>query len=445
MGAVGSAVRAAAHRALGVEAWGMPAGALGFRAVLASHVSRKAWRRVSRGELSPRRAVLRALADVVAFEASRATFGANSMIRGQHGLFPHVFLPDYHGPCFDEAVLRLLEPERGPNILYFSLTGTCPCRCEYCFAGAEPTAGDLGDDSILEVARAVARTRIPLVNISGGEPFVRFERLRDAVRVLSDGCEVRVFTTGIGMTTPRLRALRDAGLKGIFVSLDTDDRALFDRTRGRAGSFEAAVRALRLAADEGVLTFINSVVDRRRFPDRAAVERFLRFVERVDPRIVVNFLPQLAAGRGTEADSFRTPADCEPTAERIVSTARALGRPVSMLFGRVDTFMGCVGGGGRLMNVDIAGNVTVCISRAGLGNVLKEPFGTIYDRFRATCTDLKVGFFCCVAGEGGDGTVLPEDASAELLARFYAEHEDAEWQKIRARVGPLLARLYASA
>lgn len=383
------------------------------------------------------------MTDAVAFETTRRTFGPQSMIRGQHGLFPHVFLPDYHSACFDEAMLRLLQPERGPNILYLSLTGTCPCRCEYCFAGADPKGGDLGDAVVLDVARAVASARIPLVNISGGEPFVHFERLLEAVRILSSDCEVRVFTTGIGVTASRLQALREAGLKGLFVSLDTDDAALFDRTRGRRGAFDAAVRALELAAREDMLTFINSVVDRRRFPDRDSVARFLRFVERIDARIVVNFLPQLAAGRGAETDSFRTPEECEPIADRIVSTGRELGRPVSMLFGRVDTFMGCVGAGGRLMNVDIAGNVTVCISRAAIGNVLEEPFAAIYDRFRRSCTRLKVGFFCCVAGEGGDGTVLPLESSLSLLARFYATTDDAEWQRMRDRAGPLLARLYA--
>jgi MoaA/NifB/PqqE/SkfB family radical SAM enzyme len=420
----------------------MPSGALTSRVVLASHVARKAWARVWRGEASPGRSLVRLLADAVALETTRFTFGTQSMIRGAHGLFPHVFLPDYQGPCFDEAVLRLLEPGRGPNVLYYSLTGTCPCRCEYCFAGAEPTGRDLGDAVVLEVARAVALARIPLVNISGGEPFVHYDRLREAVRILSSGCEVRVFTTGFGMSGPRLRELRDAGLKGLFVSLDTEDAAHFDRTRGRVGAFDAAVRALRIAADENVLTFINSVVDRRRFPDRESVARFLRFVERIDPRIVVNFLPQLAAGRGVDADSFRAPHECEPTADLIVSTAREFGRPVCMLFGRVDTFIGCVGAGGRLMNVDIAGNVTVCISRAAIGNVLEEPFAAIYDRFRQSCTRLKVGFFCCVAGEGGEREVLPFESSLALLSRFYANTDDAEWQRVRERVGPFLARAY---
>lgn len=282
------------------------------------------------------------------------------------------------------------------------------------------------------------------MNISGGEPFVHYERLREAIRLLSVGCEVRVFTTGIGVTAERLRELRLAGLKGVFVSLDTDDAAVVDRTRGRVGAFDAAVRALRIAADENVLTFINSVVDRRRFPDREAVGRFLRFVERIDPRIVVNFLPQLAAGRGVAAESFHTPEECDPIAERIVSTARELDRPVCMLFGRVDTFMGCVGAGGRLMNVDIAGNVTVCISRAAIGNVLEEPFEAIYDRFRSTCTRLKVGFFCCVAGEGGDGAVLPFESTLALLSRFYARTDDAQWQRLRQHVGPLLSRAYTA-
>jgi len=171
------------------------------------------------------------------------------------------------------------------------------------------------------------------------------------------------------------------------------------------------------------------VVSPSRFPDRASVARFLRFVEAIDPRIVANFLPQLSTGRGTAADSFREPSDSDATARRIVDTARALDRPVTMLFGQVDHYLGCPGAGGKLLNVDVSGNVTVCVSRAGLGNLLDEPFEVLYHRYRRACQRLKVGFFCCAVGEAvGTGLLEPEDSRGALEA-FYAAHDDSTWQR----------------
>ncbi len=202
------------------------------------------------------------LAETIFLEIALANFGPSSMIRGEHGFFPHIFMPAYDGPWFDEAVRRIVLPDRGPNILYFSITGVCPCHCEYCFAGAGGTARDrLGDEPVLEVARKVAALRVPLFNLSGGEPLSRYDRLLEAVRLLSEGSEVRMFTTGIGLTEARLEALRAAGLKGMFVSLDTDDPAGFDAARGRDGAFAAATAALHLASEAGMLTFVNCVVE----------------------------------------------------------------------------------------------------------------------------------------------------------------------------------------
>lgn len=421
---------------------GMPRSALLARALLAGHVSREAVRSVRRGTRLTA-AARRALGDALLLEITARTFGTSSIIRGPHGLFPHIFMPDYHGAHFAEAVRRAVFPHRGPNIVYFSLTGACPCHCDYCFARAGgDEKSDLGDDVVLRVAGAIAAQRVPLVNLSGGEPLTHFERLKRVVRALSQGCEVRLFTTGIGLTAARLSELRYAGLKGLFVSLDGDNAVAFDKVRGRPGCFDAAISALKLAASRDVLTFVNSVVGRSSFPNERAVTRFLQFVESIDPRIVINFLPQLATGRGADADSFASPADCHPVAERIVTTARRLGRPVTMLFGQVDTFMGCVGAGGKLLNVDIAGNVTVCISRAAVGNVLAEPFDDIYRRFREQCARLKVGFFCCKVGKsGGAGVLSPHDSEA-ALQEFYGEKPDATWQRVLDRYGPLLAHLY---
>ncbi|MBZ0251827.1 MAG: radical SAM protein, partial [Candidatus Methylomirabilis sp.] len=369
-------------------------------------------------------------------EATVQSFGTNSMIRSADGFFPHVFMPDFHGPHFEEALRRVALPGRGPNILYFSVTGECPSACEYCFAGAGGgVKEDIGDEAVLDVARKVAALRVPLVNLSGGEPMTRFGRILDATRILSEGCEVRMFTGGFGLTLGRLAELRDAGLRGVFVSLDTEDEATFDARRRKEGAFRAATEALRLCARQGMPTFINCVVGPGRFRDREEIARFLRFVEGLHPAIVVNFLPQLHTGRGAETESFRKPEDCHGVARRIVRTAAEMGRPVSMLFGRVDRELGCPGAGGKLMNVDIRGNVTVCISRASLGNLLEEPFDRIYDRFVRRCNRLKVGFFCCDVSERESDELLdPEDSRAALNA-FFSRAPDSEVQKAVDRLG----------
>jgi len=411
------------------------------RALLAAHMVQKALQE-SRGPARWPLVLQRLAAEGLLFELTRRHLGWDTLLRGPHGFFPHIFLPDYHGPHFDEALQRLVFPKRGPNILYFSLTGACPCRCDYCFADAGgEDSPDLGDERVLRVAEEVAAQRIPLVNISGGEPLSRYRRLVDTVRVVSRGSEVRMFTTGIGLTDDRLAELADAGLRGVFVSLDGPNRDVFDRLRKKSGAFDAAVAALERCARADMLTFINCVVGASRFPRARDVADFLRFVEGIDSRIVVNFLPQLSTGRGASADSFADPEDCKVVAERITSTAGRMGRPFAMLFGDVDHFLGCPGAGGKLLNVDIEGNVTVCISRASLGNLLEESFTDIYGRFVESCHRLKVGFFCCEVSREHDEALLDPAATERALRSFYARTPDSELQRTLDRLDWLLSRL----
>lgn len=418
------------------SAFGMPGGALKSRALLAAHLAGRVVDRVVVEPRKPLDLIRRAVVDAFFLETTLREFGANSMVRSRHGFFPHIFMPDFHGPHFDEALQRAALPGRGPGIVYFSVTGDCPCNCAYCFAGAGGgVRRDIGDEPVLEVARKLAELRVPLVNLSGGEPLTHFDRVVKAVRILDRGSEVRMFTGGFGLTAARLRKLRDAGLTGVFVSLDTDDAKAFDRDRGRPGAFAAATAALRLCADEGMLTFINCVVGRDRFHTTEEIVRFLRFVESVHPEVVVNFLPQLSTGRGAEAEGFREPSECHEVAERIVETGAAIGRPVSMLFGRVDTLLGCPGAGGKLLNVDIDGNVTVCVARASLGNLLEEPFERIYERYVRRCDRLKVGFFCCEVSEINEGELLEPAASHRALNDFFARNRNSDVQRSFDRFG----------
>lgn len=417
---------------------------LGAQAGVAQHIAR----RTADGAGDPAQTlparIKRATSDVVLLETAVRRFSSISLFEFEDAFLPHLFLPNFHGPFYDESVRRLVLPGQGPAVVYFSITGRCPCSCKYCFAGADErgTFDALDDDKLLEVTRKLAEASVPVVNFSGGEPLVRYPQLLEATRILSARSEVRLFTCGIGLTEARLRSLIDAGLSGIFVSLDTEDAEHHDRVRGRPGAFRAATEALALSASMGLPTFINCVVGPERFHRREEIVRFFRFVDEIDPRIIVSFLPRMAVGRGLEDKSFRTPEECSEVAERILQTGRAIRRPMGMLFGRVDDFLGCPGAGGKLMNIDTHGNVTVCISKASLGNLIEEPFETVYQRYCSSCDRLKVGFFCCeVSKVSGSERVLAPKESLAQLQRFYGETEDSGWQQNLDRYGGLFTWL----
>jgi sulfatase maturation enzyme AslB (radical SAM superfamily) len=157
------------------------------------------------------RVLRRALLQVGFLEVALRVAGRRGIFHARRAFYPLFLLPDFHGPHFDEALRRLLLPGRGPFMVHLAVTGACPCRCKYCYAEAGGTkAPDLGDDRVCDIARRLADARVPLVILGGGEPLSRFERLLSLIEMLSPASEVRLATSGVGLTSLRATKLRDA-------------------------------------------------------------------------------------------------------------------------------------------------------------------------------------------------------------------------------------------
>lgn len=127
------------------------------------------------------------------------------------------------------------RPEDGsspgpPLWLLLELTYRCPLHCVFCY---NPTDfGNVGREletgewlRVLEEARALGSVQLGL---SGGEPLVRedLETIVGAAHRL--GFYTNLITSGVGLTEPRLEALKQAGLDHIQLSFQDSTRRMND-------------------------------------------------------------------------------------------------------------------------------------------------------------------------------------------------------------------------
>lgn len=144
------------------------------------------------------------------------------------------------------------EPPRAPedaivdghgrsfSYLRVAVTERCNLRCVYCMpeqgVPLQPEGAYLSDDEILQVVRALAPHGVNKVRYTGGEPLVR----RGLAQLVADtaavpGVEgVYLTTNGLALAA-RVEELREAGLRGVNVSLDTLDAERFERITRRPG------------------------------------------------------------------------------------------------------------------------------------------------------------------------------------------------------------------
>jgi len=159
---------------------------------------------------------------------------------------------------------------RHHTYLRISLTEKCSLRCTYCMppGGVDLTPAErlLSTREILRLARLFVGAGTTKIRLTGGEPTLR----RDLTEIVSALDELRpaglrtigMTSNGIALSSRRLRALHDAGLDKLNLSLDTLDAQRFVKLARRDG-LKLVLRAIDAAIDEGFEPLkINCVVMR---------------------------------------------------------------------------------------------------------------------------------------------------------------------------------------
>lgn len=134
----------------------------------------------------------------------------------------------------------LIDPfGRRIDYLRVSVTDRCDLRCSYClpedFRGFEEPAHWLAPDELARVVRLFATLGVRRVRLTGGEPLLR-RGIADIVRRISAvaGIEDLSLSTNGTQLARQARALREAGVTRLNVSLDSLDEARYTRIAGRA-------------------------------------------------------------------------------------------------------------------------------------------------------------------------------------------------------------------
>jgi len=139
---------------------------------------------------------------------------------------------------------------RRPVWCAWQVTYRCGFRCRICGYWKErhPPEEELSVDEFARGADNLARSGSMLINLAGGEPFLR-QDLAAIVEVLARSHFPFVTTSGWKVSPRRARELWAAGLWGVSVSVDYPDAPRHDAQRGIPGAFDEAVRALQVFRD----------------------------------------------------------------------------------------------------------------------------------------------------------------------------------------------------
>ncbi|MGE8318808.1 MAG: GTP 3',8-cyclase MoaA, partial [Comamonas sp.] len=207
-----------------------------------------------------------------------------------------------HAPT---ATAGLLDSAGRPlRDLRLSVIDQCNFRCTYCMP-REAFGPDypflradqrLSFDQMLRLATAFAQLGVRKIRLTGGEPLLRrgiealIERLAGLTTQGGAPMEIALTTNGV-LLADKARALRDAGLSRVTVSLDALDDQTFRRMTDAGVPVARVLEGIAAASAAGLAPVkVNTVVERGVNEDQVLpLVRFfkgtgvaLRFIEYMD-------------------------------------------------------------------------------------------------------------------------------------------------------------------
>ena len=154
---------------------------------------------------------------------------------------------------------------KAPRIIAWEITRSCNLSCAHCRAAAEfgHYPGELSLDEIKAVIDDIASITNPILIVTGGEPFMRPD-IWDIIDYAHEkGCMPVIGTNGTIITEDIAQKMAEHRISRMSVSLDFPDAERHDEFRGEQGSFDDAIRGIKLAQEHGVGVQINTTVTKQ--------------------------------------------------------------------------------------------------------------------------------------------------------------------------------------
>jgi PqqA peptide cyclase len=285
-----------------------------------------------------------------------------------------------------------------PLGLLAELTHRCPLHCPYCSNPLKltATAEELPTSMWLEILGQARGLGVLQAHLSGGEPLMRRDLEVLAAGARSRGMYVNLVTSGVGLSTARARALADAGVDHVQLSLQGADAPAADRLAG-AKAHERKLQAAAAVRGAGMVMSINVVLHRGNATDIEALAELAASLNA--DRLELAHAQYYGWALRNRASLLPTAGQVR-RAEAMVSAARARYPQMAIIYVASDYYettpKPCMNGwGSRQLTITPNGTVLPCPAATVIGdlnppNIGDAPLARIwaespaFTRFRGT-------------------------------------------------------------
>jgi MoaA/NifB/PqqE/SkfB family radical SAM enzyme len=278
--------------------------------------------------------------------------------------------------CFN----RLSKGKMSPFSAYISVTDRCHLNCWYCCNASAEKSNDL---TVLDLAKVIQELQdfgVSCIGFTGGEPSLR-EDLEKLVSAVDERSFSILFTSGYLIDEQRAKALKEAGLTAIVVSLDSHNKEEHNKKRQSERAFDDAISAIENSLKAGIYTAISCVISKEMLHSEKIYE-FINYVGKLGVH-EIRILEPKPCGRLLNS-AFEDFAEQDKTKIRElqyeINTKKGLPKIMALAHINSVNNYGCNAGRTHLY-INANGEVCPCdFSPISFGSILNEPFEEIYKK-----------------------------------------------------------------
>ncbi len=160
----------------------------------------------------------------------------------------------------DIRLQRRFGGHRIPAVATLAINKACQCECEHCSAVFynHRSKPDLSTHDLMSAIRETVELGVTNVIFVGGEPLLRKDLIQLIDSIPKDKSVGTLFSNGEFLNHKKCTLMADAGLMGVFISLDSHDSKVHDSLRKRTGLFTKALQGIENLQKAGLLVAVSS-------------------------------------------------------------------------------------------------------------------------------------------------------------------------------------------
>ena len=279
-----------------------------------------------------------------------------------------IYSPGWPSLQYINVIKRELQRHTSPNLsaekpsfIFLAITRKCPMRCEHCFEWDNLNQKEsFTKDDLINTVKLYQKQEVLQIHFSGGEPMVRIKDLLSVMDYASKKSACWVVTSGFNLTAENARLLKQAGCKGVVVSIDHYIPEMHNLFRGHAQSFQNAIQAVRHAKHHGLVTAISICVTKQ-FLNAGHLMPYIEFAKDLGVQFVQVLEPRNIGhyeGKDVSLDEAHI-SQIEKIFKLINHGKSYAAYPTLMYHGYHQRRVGCFAGS-RSVYIDSAGDVHSC-------------------------------------------------------------------------------------